>query len=96
MSTIRPLYDRVVVRRDEVQEVSEGGIHIPGGVDDKPDKGTVVAVGQGKVMDDGTIRPPTVKEGDTVIVSKGTGTEIELDKETLLIVFEQDIVGVIS
>ena len=96
MSAIRPLYDRVVIRRDKVEEVSEGGIVLPGGIEDEAGKATVVAVGQGKLLDDGTIRPMTVKEGDRVIVSKGTGAEVEFEGETLVILPEQDIVGVLS
>lgn len=96
MSTLRPLYDRVVIRRKEVEEVSKGGIVVPGGLDDKPDEGTVVSVGPGKVLEDGSIRPTTIKPGDKVIISKGTGMETELDGETLVIVNEEDVVGVLS
>jgi len=96
MSTIRPLYDRIAFIRDDVKEVSEGGILVPGGVDEEPDFGTVIAVGTGACLPDGTIRPMTVKPGDRIIVSKGTGSEVDLDGQKIVIVSEPEIVGVMS
>ena len=95
MSTLRPLYDRVVIKRDEAATVSEGGIVIAG-EGEQPDIGTVLAAGQGKILEDGSVRPMSVKEGDRVVVAKGTGMETEYDGEPVVIVFEQDIVGVLS
>jgi chaperonin GroES len=96
MSTIRPLYDRIVIKRDEVETVSAGGIYVAGGLDDKPEMGTVIAAGPGGVLPDGTVRPTTVKPGDRVIVSKGTGAEISIDGEMVLVVSEPEIVGIVS
>lgn len=96
MNTIQPLYDRVAIKRDDVQEVSNGGIIVPGGVDEEPDMGTVIAVGTGGTLPNGTIRPTTVKPGDRIIISKGVGTEIDLNGEKIIIVSEPEIIGVIS
>ena len=95
MSTLRPLFDRVIIKRDEAKETTDSGIVIAGG-GEEPTTGTVIAVGTGKVLEDGSIRPMSVKEGDRVIVADGTGLEQEHEGESLVIVFEQDIVGVLS
>ena len=92
----RPLHDRVVVRRLEGEEKSKGGIIIPDTAKEKPIEGEVIAVGNGKVNDEGKIRPLDVKVGDRVLFGKYSGTEVKLDGEEALILREDDIVGVIE
>lgn len=92
---VRPLRDRVLVKRvEEEQEQRIGGIIIPDSAKEKPQQATVVAVGNGKVKDDGTTIPLDVKVGDVVLIGKYTGTEIKLDGEEYLIVREEEILGV--
>ena len=93
---VRPLHDRVIVRRVEEQEKTKGGIIIPDTAKEKPQEGEVVAVGSGKVLDDGKVRPLDVKKGDRILFGKYSGTEIKLDGEDLLIMKESDIMGVIA
>jgi chaperonin GroES len=93
---IRPLYDRVIVKRVSEEEKSRGGIIIPDTAKEKPFEGKVVAVGNGKLLDDGTTRPPQVKPGDIVLFGKYSGTEVKLDGEEHLIVREDEILGVIE
>jgi chaperonin GroES len=93
---IRPLYDRVIVKRVSEEEKSRGGIIIPDTAKEKPFEGKVVAVGNGKLLDDGTTRPPQVKPGDLVLFGKYSGTEVKLDGEEHLIVREDEILGVIE
>ncbi len=90
MVNIRPLADRVVVRPAEAEEKTKSGIIIPDTAKEKPQKGTVVAVGPGKIDE-----PMVVKDGDTVLYGKYAGTEIHLDGEDLLIMRESDILGII-
>jgi chaperonin GroES len=93
---VRPLHDRVIVRRLDEEEKSTGGIIIPDSAKEKPVQGKVIAVGKGKSLENGEIRPLDVKEGDTVIFSTYAGTEIKLDGDALLMMREDDILGVIE
>jgi len=93
---IRPLHDRVLVIRLEEEQVSRGGIIIPDSAKEKPVKGKVVAVGAGKVLDNGERRPLTVKEGDEVLFSKYAGSDVKLDGVEHLIMREDDILGIIG
>ncbi|MDX8381167.1 MAG: co-chaperone GroES [Ghiorsea sp.] len=95
-TNIRPLHDRVIVRRLEEDEKSAGGIIIPDSAKEKPLQGEIIAVGNGKLLDNGDLRALDVKEGDTVIFSTYAGTEIKIDGETLLMMREDDILGVIT
>ena len=92
----RPLHDRVVVRRIEADEKTKGGIIIPDTAKEKPIEGKVVAVGNGKVLEDGKVRKLDVKAGDTVLFGKYSGTEVKIDGEEHLILREDDILGVIE
>ena len=93
---IRPLHDRVVVKRMEEERTSAGGIVIPDSAAEKPQKGEVVAVGNGKVTESGDVRALDVKVGDQVLFGKYSGTEIKIDGEDVLIMKEEDILGVLA
>ncbi|MCW8196314.1 co-chaperone GroES [Proteobacteria bacterium 005FR1] len=94
---IRPLHDRVVVRRKEEQETSAGGILLPGSAKEKPNQGEVVAVGSGRVLDNGETRAVDVKVGDVVVFGKYAGSDtIEVNGEELIILSESDIKAVIE
>lgn len=93
---IRPLYDRVVVRRKEEEEKTAGGIVLPGSAKEKPNQGEVVAVGQGKLLDSGEVRPVSLKVGDQVIFGQYSGNNIKIDGEELIILTETEIFGVIE
>ena len=93
---IRPLHDRVVVKRSSEEERTASGIIIPDSAKEKPIQGEVLAVGKGAVLEDGKVRPMDVKVGDTVLFAKYAGTEVKLDGEELLIMRETDIMGVIK
>jgi len=93
---IRPLQDRVIVRRIEEEEKSKGGIIIPDTAKEKPQEGKVVAVGKGKVNDDGKIVPLDVKVNDRILFGKYSGSEINIDGEEHLIMREDDILGIID
>jgi len=93
---IRPLHDRVLVSRVEEAQVSSGGIIIPDSAKEKPIRGRIVAVGNGKLTKTGDVRPLTVKAGDEVLYSKYAGTEVKLGGEEHLIMREDDILGVIE
>ncbi len=93
---IRPLQDRVIVRRLEEEEKTEGGIIIPDTAKEKPMEGKVVAVGKGKVLEGGKIVPLDVKKGDRILFSKYAGTEVKLDGEEHLIMREDDILGIVE
>ena len=93
---IRPLQDRVIVKRIAEEEKSKGGIFIPDTAKEKPQEGKVVAVGKGKVNDDGKITPLDVKVNDRILFGKYSGTEINVDGEEHLIMREEDILGVIE
>lgn len=91
---IRPLQDRVVVKRMEEATTSAGGILIPDSATEKPSRGEVIAVGNGKVNSNGDVRPLDVKAGDQILFGKYAGTEIKIDGEEVLIMREEDILGV--
>ncbi len=93
---IRPLHDRVIVRRLEEETKSPGGIVIPDTAKEKPIQGQVVAVGKGKILENGEIRPLDVKPGDRVLFGKYSGTEVKLSGEELVVMREEDIMGVIE
>ena len=93
---IRPLHDRVIVEREEEERTSAGGIVIPDTATEKPVRGKVVATGKGKILDDGTVRPLDVKEGDKVLFGKYSGTEVRVDGEDLLVMREDDLMAVIE
>ena len=92
---IRPLHDRVVVRRTEEERTSPGGIVIPDSAAEKPMEGEVIAVGNGKILENGEVRKLDVKAGDKVLFGKYSGTEVKVDNEKLLVVKEEDIMAVI-
>ena len=92
----RPLHDRVVVRRIEAEEMTSGGIIIPDTAKEKPQKGEVIAVGAGLRDDSGKLVELAVKAGDRVLLGKWSGTEVKIDGEDLLIMKENDILGVIE
>ncbi len=93
---IRPLHDRVLIRRKEEEQTSAGGIVLPGSAKEKPNQGEVVAVGNGRVLNNGEISPIDVKVGDTVVFGKYAGTDaIEVDGEELVILSEADIKAVL-
>jgi len=93
---LKPLNDRVVVRRVEEEEKTAGGIIIPDTAKEKPVQGEVISVGGGKLMDDGSRRPLDVKAGDRVLFSKYAGTDIKVEGEALLIMREDDILAIIE
>ena len=91
---IRPLHDRVVIKRTEEDSTSAGGIVIPDSASEKPSKGEVIAVGNGKILDNGDIRMLDLKVGDKVLFGKYSGTEITVDDEDLLVMREDDIMAI--
>ncbi len=93
---MRPLHDRVIIRRLEEERKSAGGIVIPDTAAEKPMRGEVVAVGPGKLLDDGKLRPLDVKAGDTVLFGKYSGTEVKLNGQDLVVMREDDIMAVIE
>ena len=93
---IRPLHDRVIIRRMEEEKTSPGGIVIPDSAPEKPVKGEVVAVGNGKILESGDVRPLDVKVGDIILFGKYSGTEVSVDGEELLVMREDDITAIIS
>ncbi|MBT3505923.1 MAG: co-chaperone GroES [Piscirickettsiaceae bacterium] len=93
---IRPLHDRVVVRRMEEETMSAGGIVLPGGASEKPDRGEILAVGKGRITDSGDVRAMDVAIGDTVLFKQYGPTEIKVDGEDLLVMSEGDIIAVIE
>jgi chaperonin GroES len=93
---IRPLQDRIIVKRVQEEEKTKGGIIIPDTAKEKPIEGKVIAVGNGKVQEDGKVRPLDVKAGDRILFSKYAGTDIKIDGEEHLIMREEDILGVIE
>ena len=95
-SKIRPLQDRVIVKRLKEEEKTKGGIIIPDSAKEKPVEGEVIAVGNGKVQEDGKLRPLDVKAGDRILFGKYSGTEVKLDGEEHLILREDDVLGVIE
>ena len=95
-TTIRPLTDRIIVRRTEDQEQMRGGLYIPDTAKEKPQEGEVIAVGNGRLLDNGTRVAMDVKAGDRVLFGKYAGTEIKLDGEEYLILREDDVLGVVE
>ena len=93
---IRPLYDRIVVRRVEEQETKVGGLFIPDSAKEKPQEGEVVAVGKGKRLEDGKVVPLDVQKGDRILFGKYSGSEIRIDGEELLIMREDEVLGVLE
>ena len=91
---IRPLQDRIIVKRIDEEETTKGGIIIPDSAKEKPQEAKVIAVGKGKVKEDGTVLPLDVKKGDRVLFSKYSGTEITIEGEEHLIIREDDVLGV--
>jgi chaperonin GroES len=93
---IRPLHDRVIVKRLEEERMSAGGIVIPDTAKEKPMRGEVLAVGNGKILDDGSVRAMAVKAGDKVLFGKYSGTEVKIDGEEVVVMREDDIMAVIE
>lgn len=93
---IRPLNDRIVVRRKEEEEKTAGGILLPGSAKEKPNQGEVVAVGPGKLLDNGEVRPLSLKVGDSVLFGQYSGNNVKVDGQELIILTEGEIFGVIE
>jgi chaperonin GroES len=93
---IRPLHDRILVQRVDEETKTKGGIIIPDTAKEKPQEGKVVAVGAGKVNEDGTTRPMDVKSGDRILFSKYAGTDVKVDGEDLIIIREDDVLGILG
>ena len=93
---LRPLHDRVIIKRLEAETKSAGGIVIPDSATEKPIKGEVVAVGAGKILEDGKVRALAVKAGDKVLFGKYSGTEVKVNGEELLVMREEDLVAIIE
>jgi len=93
---IKPLHDRVIVKRIEEEETTKGGIIIPDSAKEKPSEGKIVAVGNGKVLEDGSRQPLEVKKGNKVLFGKYAGTEINIDGEEHLIMREDDIIAIVE
>jgi chaperonin GroES len=93
---VRPLHDRMVVRRIEEKETAKGGIIIPDTAKEKPQEGEVLAVGNGKILDNGTTIALDVKVGDKILFGKYSGTDIKIDGEEVLIVREDEVLGILS
>ena len=93
---IRPLHDRVIVRREEEEQKTAGGILLPGSAQEQPNQGEVVAVGSGRILDNGDVRPIDVKVGDTVLYSKYGGTEVSFGGDDLLILTSRDVLAIVA
>jgi chaperonin GroES len=93
---IRPLHDRVIVKRLEAETKTAGGIVIPDTAAEKPIRGEVMAVGNGKILEDGKVRPLDVKVGDKVLFGKYSGTEVKLDGQEVVVMREEDIMAVLA
>ena len=93
---IRPLHDRVVVKRMEEEKTSPGGIVIPDSATEKPIKGEVIAIGNGKTQENGNVQPLDVKVGDIVLFGKYSGTEVKVDSDELVVMKEDDIMAVLD
>lgn len=93
---IRPLHDRVIVKRLEAEEKTASGIVIPGAAAEKPDQGEIIAVGKGKMLEDGTVRALDVKVGDKVLFGKYAGQTVKIDGVELLVMREEDLMGVVE
>ena len=93
---IRPLHDRVVVKRVEEERKTPGGIVIPDNAAEKPDQGEVIAVGNGKILEDGKVRPLDVKVGDRILFGKYSGSTVKIEGEEYLVMREDDIMGIVA
>ena len=93
---IRPLHDRVIVKREDEERKSPGGIVIPDTAAEKPIRGKIVAVGKGKILENGTVRPLDVKVGDKILFGKYGGTEVKVDGDELLVMREEDVMAIIE
>jgi len=93
---VRPLHDRVIVKRIEEEETTKGGIIIPDTAKEKPSEGKVVAVGKGKLLENGNVQPLEVKKGDRILFGKYAGTDIKIDGEERLIMREDDIIAIVE
>ena len=93
---IRPLHDRILVKREEEKEVKKGGIIIPDTAKEKPQEGKVIAVGNGKVNDEGKKVPLDVKAGDKILFGKYSGSEVKVEDEEYLILREEDVLGILD
>ena len=93
---VRPLHDRLLVRRMSEEEKTAGGIIIPDSAKEKPQRGEVVATGKGRILEDGTVLPLEVKSGDTVLFSKYSGTELKLEGSEFLMMREDDVLGIFN
>jgi len=91
-----PLHDRILVRREEELGTTRGGLIIPDSAKDKPQEGTIISVGRGKTNEEGKLLPLAVKEGDTILFGKYSGTEIKLDGEDFLIMKEEEVLGIVT
>ncbi|MGQ0430073.1 MAG: co-chaperone GroES [Gammaproteobacteria bacterium] len=93
---IRPLHDRVIVKREDEERKSPGGIVIPDTAAEKPIRGKIMAVGKGKILEDGKVRPLDLKVGDKILFGKYSGTEVKVDGDELLVMREEDVMAVIE
>lgn len=93
---LRPLHDRVIIKRLDAETTSAGGIVIPDAAAEKPIKGEVIAVGSGKILEDGKVRPIGVKVGEIVLFGKYSGTEVKVDGQELLVMREEDLIAVVE
>ncbi len=96
MMTLRPLYDRIVVKRIEEKQQMQGSLHIPDSAKEKPQEGEVTAVGKGKRQEDGKLTPLDVKVGDRILLGKYSGSEIKLDGQEYLIIREDEVLGILD
>ena len=93
---IRPLHDRLIIKREAEERKSAGGIVIPDTSTEKPTFGKVIAVGKGKILENGEVRPPDVKTGDKILFGKYSGTEVKVDGEELVVMREEDVMAVVE
>ncbi len=93
---LRPLHDRVIVKRLDQETKTASGLIIPEAAAEKPDQGEILAVGNGKILEDGKVRPLDVKVGDTILFGKYSGTEVKVDGEDLIVMREEDVMAVIE
>ena len=93
---IRPLHDRVIIKRLEEERTSPGGIVIPDSATEKPIKGKVIAVGKGKILEDGKVRPLDIKVGDKILFGKYSGSEVKVDDKDYLIMREEDVLAILG
>lgn len=94
--SVRPLHDRILVRRTQEEEKTAGGLFIPDSAKEKPQRGEIVAAGKGRITEDGKVLPLEVKTGDKVLFGKYAGTELKLDGQEFLMMREEDILGIIN